>query len=109
MTRILANLLVLLAVLLMPLGMSSAASAAQTASHHDMAGIAVGHCPDEDSRPEPMPGIAACTMACSAALPAIEPVQPQRSAQARAPQEIDRVPILSGLHPEAATPPPKRT
>ena len=106
MTRVVANLLVLVAVLLMPLGMGSAASA-QSASHHDMAGMTMGHCPDEDPRPESKPGIAACTMVCSAALAAIDPVQPECLARARVPQQVERVPILAGLHPEAATPPPK--
>ena len=100
------KLMALIAVLLMPFGMSAAASAAPSADHA-MAGMPMGHCPDEQSQTDSKPGIAACTMVCSAALPAIEPRQPTCGDTADAHPLLDLVTILTGLHPEAATPPPR--
>ena len=100
-------MLALVAVLLMPFGMTAAAEASSS-SHHAMAGMPMGHCPDQESQPESKAGIAACTMACSAALPAIEPAQPQRDSVEQLPAEAETVHALAGLHPDAADPPPKR-
>ena len=100
----LARLLLIVAVLLMPAGMAPAAT---SASHHEARGMPMGHCPDPSNDHSTKQGIAECTMACAAALPAAvtavreppliicEPLLP-RSAQR-----------LRGLHPETATPPPK--
>ena len=104
--RILAKLMVLVAVLLMPLGMTTASAAG--ASDHDMAAMPMSHCPDGESRPEKA-GIAACTMTCSAALPATEPAEPKRAAIDSPPMEIAKAKALVGLHPDAATPPPKQS
>ena len=65
-SQLVAKLLVLLAVLLMPLGMTSAAA---SASHHEMASMPMGHCPIRDSRD--LKSGAECTMVCAAALPAL--------------------------------------
>jgi len=98
----LLKLIVLLAVMLLPLGMTPAAAA-----HHDMASMPMQHCPEQDSDHQPKAAFAVCTMACSAALPALDrcgaqPVpttpEPVRPALAR---------HLSDLHPDIATPPPK--
>ena len=104
---LLCRMLALVAVLLMPFGMTAAAEASSS-SHHAMAGMPMGHCPDQESQPESKAGIAACTMACSAALPAIEPAQPQRDHVEQLPAEAETVHALAGLHPDAADPPPKR-
>jgi hypothetical protein len=100
------NLLLLLALLLMPLGMQPAAAAS---THHDMASMPMGHCPDQDSHHGIKGGIAECAMACAGALPAAE-------LAAREPLLIAGDPIqpiaahrLDGLHPDTVTPPPKRS
>ena len=104
--KLLCRLLTLVAVLLMPLGMTAAAQASSPA-RHDLAGMPMGHCPDQQSQPDSQPGIAACTMVCSAALPAIEPVQPECDAINALPADAREVRALAGLHPEAADPPPR--
>jgi hypothetical protein len=94
-------------VLMMPFGMVPAAA---NNSHHSMAaGMPMGHCPDPGSGHDAKQGVSECTMACAAALPAsvrgdggplliiCEPILPGTA---------DR---LNGLHPETATPPPKRS
>ena len=104
--RLICGLLALVAVLLMPLGMSAAATAPST-SHHDMAGMPMGHCPDQESQPESTPGIAACTMICAAALPAADAGMPECAAIAALPAEVASIPALAGLHPDTVDPPPK--
>ena len=103
----LCRLLALVAVLLMPFGMTAAAEAS-SAAHHEMAGMPMGHCPDQGSQPESKAGIAACTMICSAALPAIEPARSDRDRVEQLPAEACIVHALAGLHPDSADPPPKR-
>lgn len=100
------KLVFLFAVLLMPLGMQPVAAAS---THHDMASMPMGHCPDQGPHHDTKGGIAECTMACAGALPAVE-------LAAREPLLIVREPVqpaaanrLSGLHPDPATPPPKRS
>ena len=104
--RLLCSLLAVVAVLLMPLGMTAAAEAS-SASHHEMAGMPMGHCPDQESQTDSKPGIAACTMICSAALPAIQPTQPDCASVNALPAETREVHALLGLHPDAADPPPR--
>jgi len=103
--RALLNLLTLLAVMLLPLGMAPMAAA--SATHHDMASMPMSHCPEPGSGHQPKAAFAVCTMACSAALPALD-----RSEAQPLPITRDRVrPALarhlSDLHPDIATPPPK--
>jgi hypothetical protein len=105
MTRLVATLLVLVAVLLLPLGMTPAAAAPVT--HQDMASMPMGHCPDQGSHHESKGGIAECTMACAGALPAAEFRRDGPVLTTRAPTEVQAVRQLRGLHPETATPPPK--
>lgn len=104
--KAICRLLALVSVLLMPFGMTAAAEASSP-SHHETAGMMMGHCPDQP-QPDSKPGIAACTMVCSAALPAIEPAQPHREAVDSVPAETAEIRRLAGLHPDAAIPPPKR-
>jgi len=101
------RLLVLVAVLLMPIDM--AAAGATPLRHSDSAEMPMGHCPDNTPMSRGKAGIVECTMACSAALPAAD-------VAADAPIEIvcqrlqpSIAQRLDGLHPETATPPPKRT
>ena len=102
-----ARLILLLAVLLMPFGMAPAA--ASTADHHTTMHMPAGHCPDQSPSDAGKAGIAACTMACAGALPAgaavaVEDIPMQRDIAVAVP-----VAPMFGLHPETATPPPKRS
>lgn len=100
------KLLVLIAVLVMPFGMSAAP--ASSAHHAPATSMPMGHCPDQSSGHDSMKGgIAECTMACAGALPAavrsagyrLKPVAELRFATASR--------SLHGLDPDTATPPPK--
>jgi hypothetical protein len=101
----LARLFVLIAVLLMPLGMTPAAASAH--GHADMASMPMGHCDGKAPARHMKGGIADCAMACSAALPAAELVRDDVPLPACAPIRAVAVNALHGLHPETATPPPK--
>jgi hypothetical protein len=98
------RLLTLIAVLLMPLGMAAPVAAHQSASM----GMPMQHCPEPASKQH---GNAAgeCTMACSAALPAADAVVPGRPLISCVPVASPAVQRLSGLHPDTATPPPRRS
>jgi len=99
------RLALLVAVLLMPLGMSAAPAGAP--NHRMAADMAMGHCPDQAPAHDMKGGIADCAMACAGALPAGD-------AGAGDPPRIVCEPIrfsaaqqLLGVHPETATPPPR--
>jgi hypothetical protein len=107
MTRIAAKLLILLALLAMPLGMASA-SAGEQAHHQPANHESMGHCADkEPAKADLEPGIAACTMACAAALPAAGPFAAVRPALAAAPLPALPMKALVGVLLEIATPPPR--
>jgi hypothetical protein len=104
--RLLSRLALLIALMLMPFGM--APSPASPTQDPMMADMAMGHCPDQGSHNGKY-GFAECTMACAAALPAID-----ASREALLPVSSDPVlpaaaQRLHGLHPETATPPPRRS
>ena len=102
---LLTKLLLLLAMLFMPFGMTAAlASVPPHAAAMDMP---MGHCPDQGTQHGHKSGIAECTMACAAALPATD-------ISRAGPPMIVCTPVLPaaaqrlhGLHPEIATPPPR--
>src|SRR3982750_3643122 len=104
MTRLIARLLLALAVLWMPSGMTAAYSAPHESPATEMP---MGHCPDEQRGHDRKVGIADCTMACAAALPAAERtgstavIRPVTLIVTAQPQR------LHGLHPETPTPPPR--
>lgn len=103
MMRLFARLMVLLAVLLMPLGMAAPASAH---AGTDMAMMA--HCADKaPAQQQPTAPLAACTMACAAALPAMQARADEPPPIAAPVIAADPAPRLDGLHPDTATPPPK--
>jgi hypothetical protein len=105
MIRPIIKLLVLLAVLLMPLGMSPGAAA--PVRHQMAAGMPMGHCPDQAPSHDKKSGFGECTMACAAALPAVEASAAELPI---APPELPRLALsdrLHGLQPETATPPPR--
>ena len=104
----LLRLLVLLVLLAAPFGRMAAAEAMTMPQHAQMA-MAGGHC---DTMPAPEPGDAdrsidcmiACAMLAHADGPSLQAPLPTASAPLR------RVPAgLSGLHPEADPPPPRRS
>jgi hypothetical protein len=99
------RLLALVAVMLMPFGMSAAATA--TVHHPQMDAMSMQHCPDQNSKPHSKSLLAECTMACAAALPALDTPVAERMSVAHEPAQALLVQGLHGLHPETATPPPK--
>ena len=103
--HLLSRLLLLLAVLLMPFGMTPALA---SASHSQVAAeMPMGHCPDQDHSAKG--GMTECTMACAAALPATEVAVDDLIILGRDLVVSRSVHQLHGLHPETATPPPKRS
>jgi hypothetical protein len=98
------RLIVLIAVLLMPLGTQPAAAA--PAAHHS-ASMPMQHCPDQRSNHNMTRGLHECTMACSAALPAADLASHEPLLIVCEPILPTAAERLQGLHPEAATPPPK--
>jgi hypothetical protein len=105
MAGLIAKLLVLLAVLLMPLGMTGAP--AMAAHHGASAGMPMQHCPEQAPTHDSKRGFAECAMACSAALPAADLPQEEHLSVARAPDAPAVAQVLHGLHPDTAIPPPK--
>jgi len=99
------KLLVLIAVLTMPFGMSAAP--ANAAHYAPTASMPMGHCPDQGSRHDSKGGFAECTMACAAALPAAVRPADYRLKLLPEPTFAVASPSLHGLHPDTATPPPK--
>jgi hypothetical protein len=104
---VLPRLFLLIAVLLMPLGMSPVPAASAAAEHHHGAALPMQHCPEQGTMHHSKAAFSECTMACASALPAVDRAQEQ--AIAYAPPLVAAVPVLAldSLHPETATPPPK--
>jgi len=105
MRETIARIVIMLAVLIMPFGMTPATAAV----HHSMlVNASMQHCPEEGSSHHQSKGdLGACTMACASALPAVDIAR----AEPIPPADVPVVAIvengLDGLHPETATPPPK--
>jgi hypothetical protein len=106
MLRRIAQLLLFIAVLLAPLSMTAAP--ASSATHAMAPGVGTEHCPDQEDGGNGSGGIAECTMACAAALPALPGPLPAPFQTPVALEIALPAAPLSGLHPEIATPPPKR-
>jgi hypothetical protein len=106
MRSVLLRLFAALAVLLMPFGM--AAAPAEPIHYQQMAMAApmpTQHCPE--SAPGSNGALAHCAMACSAALPAINSVEPFAYPVVRSSPQVPALKTLSGVEPEIATPPPR--
>ena len=99
------RILALVAVLLMPLGMFAPAAAA----HQAFAAMPMEHCPDQSPHKDMKSSFAECTMACSAALPAMDGSAAQVRIIACVPIDCPAAKTLTGVVPEIATPPPKRS
>jgi hypothetical protein len=100
------KLLTLIAVLLMPFGMTAAPAAAM---HHHSASMPMQHCPEQGPKESGKAGFVECTMACSAALPATHTRHDEGHLILCVPAEAEAVHRLHGLHSDTATPPPKRS
>ena len=93
--------MVLLAVLLMPLGMTAPGQA------HPATNMSMMHCPDPDSHHQHKRPFTECTMGCASALPAVDRIGEEAPPVAHIAVAPMPVRPLHGLHPETATPPPK--
>jgi hypothetical protein len=100
------RLLALIAVLLMPIGMSPAAAASHRAP---TAGMPMQHCPEQNPNRHAKAAFVDCTMACSAALPAADLLRAEPVIIRNAPVERLFARALIGIQPEIATPPPRRS
>jgi hypothetical protein len=98
------ELLVLLAMILMPFGMS--AGAAPPVTRHAMA-MPTQHCPEQAPDHRSKGAFTECTMACSAALPAADCDSDEPPLRVGEPVRPSAIKQLHGLHPETATPPPR--
>ena len=102
MPALIVKLLTLVALALMPFGMSAASAAP---AHHAPA-AAARHCDEQGSQPVQSPDRMDCAMTCSMLVGAqsgpAEPVPVLRLPTARLPAKRG-----AGLHPDTATPPPK--
>ena len=105
MSTFLCGLFALVAVLLMPFGMS-VASAAPMQEHQQMT-MSMEHCPEPASSPHPKGALADCTMACASALPAAELTPLNPLPVERPLLESIVLPSLTGIEMEIATPPPR--
>jgi hypothetical protein len=111
MAGLVSKLLLLIAVLLMPVGMSAAPAAEASSAHDDgHHAMTMQHCPGEDSQPGGgEAGIGACAMACAAALPAFDAEMVSCAPLARLPAASRTIVALAGLNPESADPPPRHS
>jgi hypothetical protein len=101
------KLLALVALLLMPVAMIMPATAAVLP--HGTGATSMEHCPDAGDKADPKGGVPDCAMACSAALPAADLAQPHSPSIMCTPVASPLAQLLRGIHPETATPPPKRS
>jgi len=98
----LLRLLTILAVVALPFGIVTPASAA----HHETETMLMQHCPDQ-RQPAADQGIAQCTMACAAALPAFDAGLAGGPVIICAPEPPAPSHALHGIQHDIATPPPK--
>jgi hypothetical protein len=109
--RHLTRILAAFALLMMPLAMIGQGHAAASAPHHAAPAAADEHCQDMAAVPakegdERQNGLAQCMMAC-AALPAWEAPLLAAAAAPRPSLFAGKALPISGLAPEAETPPPR--
>ena len=103
---LLTRCLLLVAMLLMPFGMASAASS--NAHQMSAAEMPMKHCPDTGGADHGgKPGIPTCAMACASALPAIDFATEHHRIADAARLAVFIAHPLQGFHPETLTPPPR--
>ena len=107
MPRLLSSLLLALALLAAPLAMIGGAAPAHATTQPASAAM---HCAEEGPalrHEKRVPGMdAGCAIAC-AAVPATEPFTAERLPHAAMPLALHGNQLLSGIHPEGETPPPR--
>lgn len=101
----LTRLLTLIALMLMPLGMTGAPAVASPMPASRMMASA-DHC-DDESHPNPAPGSKMDCAALCTALPATDAPEPAPILQPTAPRLIGGATPFTGIDLEVATPPPK--
>ena len=110
MIRLFSSLLVAIALLLSPLTMANGAAMAMpgAAVAAVAESVADGHCAGKDAPAdeEKAPAKASCASAC-AAVPAASPVFLEDAAVAPEAIGLRGPQVLSGIHPEGETPPPR--
>jgi len=106
MASALIRLFALVAVLMMPFGMQPA-HAARPIDHS--ASMPMQHCPEQAPKHNQKNAWMTCTMVCSAALPGRDASHDGPFIIVCAPTEAEAVRQLDGLHPDTATPPPRRS
>ena len=108
MPRLLSSLLLAFALLLSPLAMIGGVGPAHAAA--PQAAPAAGHCAEKTPATEhekSAPGMEmGCAVAC-AAVPATEPFSAERLPHDVLPPALLGDQLLSGIHPEGETPPPR--
>ena len=109
MLRAMSRLLAILAVFLMPIGMSGAAAAEAVAAH----GATSEHCSDrqkpDDASPSEAPDAQALHCAACSALPAADQPIAAAAIVPIAPGAMALANGFAGIEPEIATPPPRRS
>jgi hypothetical protein len=104
--RLIARLVLFVAVLLMPFGMNAAPAAPHVMPS---ASMPMQHCPDRPPSHHGKTGMAECTMACSSALPADDRSAGEALMMTSPPPAPALAQILRGILLETLTPPPKRS
>ena len=105
MTSALLRLLTLLALVLMPIGMTNArAAASPMPESHDMA--MAGHCNEQSGEDETLVSKMDCTAMCAALIATDAPALTS-ILKPKAPRTIAISTPFVGVVPEIATPPPK--
>jgi hypothetical protein len=101
MASALLRILMLVALALMPLGMTGAAAAAAPSS-----AAAAGHC-DDHQKPVDAPAKMDMHCATCAALPVVHPNLTDRGLRPELPRLVKAANALSDTEPETDTPPPR--
>lgn len=108
MTAALLRFLTLLALVLMPFGMTGAPAVAQPLAA-DHAAMAMGHCDEQPAKDNaPKPAKMDCTAMCTALMAADCPV-PAPAMTPAAPRSTAAAVAFVGIDPEIATPPPRQS
>jgi hypothetical protein len=105
MSRLLSTLLLAFALLLSPLAMIGGAHAAMP--HTTSSAL---HCADEGEAPQQGQDAPEMNVGCAMSCAAIPAAEPAASAEAHPePAQLGAIPdqLLSGVHPEGETPPPR--
>lgn len=104
--RLLTRLMLLIAVMLMPLGMTPVG--ASSPHGEPTAATVMNHCVGHGSGRAAKDSNGECAMACAAALPAADNVYSDAPPFVEQSVNLAAVERLVGLEPETVTPPPKR-